>query len=128
MKNKILIIEDDIELCEELKCILEDVGYLIKVANNGLDGLNLIKNNKYDLALLDLKMPGINGLDVLREVKSNYEHVKVIIMTARMKINIEENKEKNENEEVILKLADLVIQKPFNIEDLIKSINYQISS
>lgn len=124
MKNSIIIIEDDIELCEELKQILEDEGFSIITANNGLDGLNLIKNNRFDLVLLDLKMPEINGLEILKSVKKNYKQLKVIIMTARMKIDIEENKEKNDNEEIILKLADKVIQKPFSIIDLIKSINY----
>ena len=107
--KRILVIEDDIELCDELKIILKDENYLTESANNGLDGLNMIKKNKYDLVLLDLKMPGLNGLEVLKIIKNTYKDLKVIIITARMNIEIEENKLKNEQEKNILKLADKVI-------------------
>lgn len=121
--KRILVIEDDIELCDELKIILKDENYLTESANNGLDGLNMIKKNKYDLVLLDLKMPGLNGLEVLKIIKNTYKDLKVIIITARMNIEIEENKLKNEQEKNILKLADKVIQKPFQIKNFLNTIN-----
>jgi two-component system, NtrC family, response regulator HydG len=81
-KNRILIIEDDKRLREILKKILDRKGFRVDLATNGSDGIAKIKQDFYDVALTDLKMPGIDGIEVLRAIKRISPETYVIIMTA----------------------------------------------
>ena len=120
----ILIIDDDLELCEEIQEILTDTGYQVDFANGGLEGLKKYNEKTYQLIILDLKMPDINGLEVLKQIKKNNKSVKVIIITARTKLNIEVTEiSKNKKEDNILKLADRILQKPFKIRNLLSIID-----
>ena len=78
---KILIIEDDKGLCEEMADILEDEGYCVSVTFNGCNGKNLIESNIYDLLLLDLKLPGLHGLSILKTIKKKIRKPRVIVIT-----------------------------------------------
>jgi len=122
--NFILIIDDDLELCEEIQEILTDTGYEVDIANRGIEGLKKYHEKIYKLIILDLKMPDINGLEVLKQIKKNNKSVKVIIITARTKLNIEVTEiSKNKKEDNILKLADRILQKPFKIKNLLSIID-----
>jgi DNA-binding NtrC family response regulator len=81
-KNKILIVEDDEKLGEVLKKILDKRGFVTEIALKGSDGLALTKQQSFDIALVDLKMPDIDGIEVLRSIKSISPNTYVIIMTA----------------------------------------------
>jgi DNA-binding NtrC family response regulator len=81
-KNKILIVEDDERLGEVLKNILEKRSFVTEVALKGSDGLALAKQQNFDIALVDLKMPDIDGIEVLRSIKNFSPNTEVIIMTA----------------------------------------------
>ena len=88
MENQriILIIEDEIPLLRSYGELLKSVGYNILLAENGADGLEILKSNvnSIDLVLLDLMMPGIDGLDVLRAIDkdhSKYGDMPIIILT-----------------------------------------------
>lgn len=81
-KNRILIIEDDKRLREILKKILDRKGFRVDLATNGSDGIAKIKQDFYDMALTDLKMPGMDGIEVLRAIKRISPKTYVIIMTA----------------------------------------------
>ncbi len=69
MAKKILIIDDDKELCEEMAEILKGEGYDVSTAFDGLAGKKLIEENHYNLLLLDVKLPDINGLDILKSMR-----------------------------------------------------------
>jgi len=81
-KNSILVIEDDRRLREVVRKILNQKGFVAEVAANGSDGLARAKQDQFDIALVDLKMPGIDGMDVLRSLKKLSPSTYVIIMTA----------------------------------------------
>ena len=81
-KNRILIIEDDKRLREILKKILDRKGFRVDLATNGSEGIARIKQDFYDMALTDLKMPGMDGIEVLRAIKKISPKTYVIIMTA----------------------------------------------
>jgi two-component system OmpR family response regulator len=83
--EKILIIEDDIQLTLFIKSVLERDGYHIKVINNGTDGLKEALNNIYSLVLLDVNLPGMDGVTLCRNLR-NSSQVPVIIFTAQNKI------------------------------------------
>ena len=120
MNNNILIIDDDDELSEEIAEILKDEGYKVTVAFNGLDGKSLIEKNKYNLLLLDLKIPGLTGFDILKIVKPKIKDLKVLVLTGRP---LSKNHlKKKAPEEETLKLADGIMNKPFEIEILLQTI------
>ncbi len=79
---KILIIDDQPGIRQLLSEILKEEGYLIYNAINGMDGISKIEEVKPDVILLDMKMPGMDGIEVLGELKQLHIKTKVIMMTA----------------------------------------------
>lgn len=80
--SKIIIIEDDRRLREVLKKILDRKGFFVEVAVDGSEGIKKTKQGFFDIALTDLKMPGIDGMEVLKAIKKLSPKTYVIIMTA----------------------------------------------
>ena len=81
-KPKILIVDDDHSLCEILANILDYAGYTGDVAHNGKTALTKIENNLFDLVLLDLKLPDIDGIKVLKEIMQKKPYLPVIMISA----------------------------------------------
>tara|TARA_R110002049_G_scaffold9778_14_gene49001 strand:- start:829 stop:1518 length:690 start_codon:yes stop_codon:yes gene_type:complete len=111
--SNILIIDDDQELGEMLSEFLSDDHLSVSVRLSGEDGLQALRENKYDLAILDIMLPGMNGLDVLKEVRRNND-IPVIMLTAR-----------GDDIDRILGLefgADDYLSKPFNPRELLARI------
>ncbi|MDF2546767.1 MAG: two component, sigma54 specific, transcriptional regulator, Fis family [Anaerosolibacter sp.] len=79
---KILIVDDEIEYQKVLSLILSDVGYDIASCSNGNEALEHIENNIVDLVLTDLKMPVMDGVELIKRIKEKYDDVDVIVMTA----------------------------------------------
>lgn len=110
---KILLVEDEEKLARFLELELTHEGYQIEKAFDGRMGLSMAENGQYDLMLLDIMLPGINGLEVLRRIRKSCS-LPVIILTAR--------------DEVMDKVtgldmgADDYITKPFSIEELLARI------
>jgi two-component system response regulator ArlR len=111
--GKILIIEDEEKIARFVELELEYEGYEVKKAFNGRDGLELVKTRPFDLVLLDIMLPGLNGIEVLRRIRQ-FSDVPVILLTAR--------------DAVVDKVtgldggADDYITKPFAIEELLARI------
>ncbi len=80
--NSILIVDDETKLLEIYQKTLEKEGYEITVANNGATAISLLKNNLYDLVITDLRMPGVDGLELFRWIVRNNPGTPVIISTA----------------------------------------------
>jgi len=78
---KILIADDEPMMRNLVLKILESEGYQISLASSGDEALEMLKADKFDLLLTDVKMPGMNGFDLLRKVKENWPDMAVIIMT-----------------------------------------------
>lgn len=81
-KPRILSVDDETSFTELLKQYFEPRGFEIEITSQGERALELLGKNHYDVALLDLKMSGINGDEVMREIKSRNIDVKVIFITA----------------------------------------------
>ena len=113
-KRSILIVDDELGVRESLKMILKP-NYQVHTATEGREALQSIQKNKIDLVALDLKMPGLSGIDVLRQIKKNDPDIEVIVITAHGTTqNIQEATQYG---------AGDFITKPFNVPDLINSIN-----
>lgn len=90
MSKSILVIDDERAVRDSFELALMDEGYEIRTAENGLDGLAAIEEKRPDLILLDLKMPGMNGVEVLRRIKAIDETISVHIVTAFQREFMEE--------------------------------------
>ncbi|MBI5145161.1 MAG: response regulator [Candidatus Omnitrophica bacterium] len=82
MPNNVLIVDDEKFLTDTLGAFLKSKGYNIFKAEDGQTTLNIIKNEMLDLVLLDIKLPGVDGIEILRLMRRDYPQVKVIVMTA----------------------------------------------
>lgn len=116
INQRILVIEDESNIQELLKYNLEKNGYKVAVADNGIDGLEEAFGNVPDLILLDLMLPGIDGLEVCKRLRSDKrtKKVPIFMLTA-----------KSEELDKVLGLelgADDYITKPFSIKELIARI------
>jgi len=80
---KILLAEDDSFLAEGLSMVLRDNGYSVDVEPNGLNADSAVGMNQYDLLILDLGLPKLDGLDVLKRIRSRGQTIPILILTAR---------------------------------------------
>jgi len=78
----VLLIDDDTELCELMGRFLESEGFDISMAYDGNQGLEMALTSDVDLAVIDIMMPGKNGMDLLRELRQS-SNLPVIMLTAR---------------------------------------------
>lgn len=114
MKKKILIIEDEEDLVKGLKLNLVDEGYEVDYALNGNEGLRKALKEKPDLILLDLMLPGMNGLEICKELRQNKMDIPILMLTA-----------KGEEIDKVIGLemgADDYISKPFSIRELLARV------
>lgn len=111
--NKLLIIDDDIPLTDLLSEYLSTQGFSVSVNNNPLEGIQSVKHYSYDLLLLDVMMPEMDGFDVLKSIRQ-FSAIPVIMLTA-----------KGDDFDKILGLelgADDYLAKPFNQRELVARI------
>ncbi|MDP2279764.1 MAG: response regulator [Nitrospirota bacterium] len=112
--KKVLIVDDDAELRSTLSEILKGAGYHIDEASSGKEAIEKMASKDFDIALLDLMMPKMNGIETLTELKKITPKTKVIMITAFATV---------ENAvDAIKKGASDYISKPFKIEELLTTI------
>jgi CheY-like chemotaxis protein len=81
-KAKLLIVDDEENIRFLFKEELEEEGYVVDVASNGLEALEKVKNAEFDLVVLDIKMPGMSGIQALNEIKNMNKNLPVILCSA----------------------------------------------
>lgn len=111
---RILIVEDEMDLSMILSEMLEMEGYYVDAAYNGISGLDNALSGIYDIIILDIMLPGMDGLQVLSEIRRNKLNTPVLMLTA-----------KSEIEDKVLgfdKGADDYLTKPFNTKELLARI------
>ncbi len=112
---RLLLIEDDEELSRNLRKNLEQAGFAVDVADNGIDGEFMGKTEPYDLIILDLGLPQRSGLEVLKNWRQAGLSMLVLVLTAR--------DEWHERVEGFKIGADDYLGKPFHVEELVARIN-----
>src|SRR5262250_2472174 len=109
---RVLIIEDEVRLAENLtRSLREGAGYGVDIAPDGEDGVFMAQSNPYDVVLLDLMLPKIDGLEVLKRIRESKQNTPVLVLTAR-----------DEKESVVALLnagADDYLTKPFDLGELL---------
>jgi len=113
-KNRILVADDEEALRNVLSSELEGEGYTVKSAADGQEAITLVQKNDFDLILLDIKMPNVDGFEVLKYVKDHAPKTKVVMLTgfADLKNAIESKK---------LGAEDFV-SKPYDLVDLLTTV------
>lgn len=110
----ILVIEDDPDIGDMLGINLRDEGYAVEIASDGTQGLSRLRQRRYDLLVLDLMLPGVDGLEICREMRRLDHYQPIVIISAKSA----------ETQRVLgLELgADDYISKPFSVPELIARI------
>ena len=83
MQSNVVIIEDEPEMAEYIKDVIQDHGYLGFTSNSGVEGMNLVKKVQPELVLLDLMLPDIDGRSICKKIKQDYPNIKVIMITGQ---------------------------------------------
>ncbi|MBP9820854.1 response regulator [Candidatus Saccharibacteria bacterium] len=117
--KKILIAEDEKPLAHAMELKLSNAGYVVTVANDGDQAIQYLKNNKYDLLLLDLIMPVSDGFNVLQNMKISKNKTPVIVMS---NLSQEEDKIKTTN----FGVKDFFIKSDTSLAELILKIQTYI--
>jgi DNA-binding NtrC family response regulator len=112
--ESILIVDDDANLCKALSEELTEVGYDTQYLTGGEGVLDYVKNNQVDLLLLDLKMPGKNGFDLLHDLDFENVDIRIIVLTAYADV-------KSAIESAKLGASDF-ISKPYDFDELLITI------
>lgn len=107
---KILVIEDSDHLRRSLIVGLSNLGFTVEATGNGSEGLNLALYNHYEIIILDLMLPQIDGMTILKKIRQENIHSKVIILSARVTVEDRVNG--------LLAGADDYIVKPFSFDEL----------
>jgi DNA-binding response OmpR family regulator len=114
-KKRILVIEDEQHIAEGIKLNLELQGYAVSIANDGVDGLARWKAWQPDLIVLDIMLPGIDGLSVLQGIRIEDEQIPVLILSAK---GTPQDRVKGFSLGV-----DDYLAKPFNLEEFLLRVN-----
>ena len=117
--KKILIIEDDKSISELQKDYLEVAGFHVVICSNGLDGLRMIEAGEFDLLILDIMLPGMDGLEILRKIKDQKD-IPVLLVSAK--------KEEIDKIKGLSLGADDYITKPFSPGELVARVNANLGN
>jgi two-component system, OmpR family, response regulator len=112
--NKVLIIEDELKIARIIKLELEHEGYKVEIAENGIAGLEKFGDEQWNLVLLDIMIPKLNGMEVLRRIRASGDMTPIILLTARDSIP--------DKVSGLDHGANDYITKPFQIEELLARI------
>lgn len=111
---RVLIIEDSTRLCKTISDFLKRNGFAVDSATDGEEGLFLAETNQYDVIILDLMLPKIDGLSILKKIRRSDNQTSVLILTAKDSVN-----------DRVIGLesgADDYLVKPFSLEELVARI------
>jgi DNA-binding response OmpR family regulator len=114
MKHKVLIVEDDNDIAQLVQMHVRDLGCQCDIANDGEIGLQKALKNPYDLIILDLMLPGVDGMEICKEVRSEKNYTPILMLTSR-----------SEEFDKVLGLefgADDYLTKPFSVRELIARV------
>ena len=110
MQEKILLIEDTADIARMVRAYLEESGFQVSTVLDGVEGLDALRTNRYDLVILDLNLPGMDGLALCRHLRSQGNDTPIIMLTGR-----------NSEQDIVLGLelgADDYLTKPVSLPEL----------
>ena len=117
--KKMLVVDDEMEICDFLKSFFEERDFIVSTANSGEQAISEMQQARPQIVLLDVHMPGMDGMNVLKHIKTQQPAVKVIMVTAL------ETREKIE--EAMRLGADNYITKPLSLEYLERDVQEKVA-
>ena len=120
-----MLVDDESDITATLSIALEDFGFEVDSYNNPLAALSNFKLNYYDLAILDIKMPEMNGFELLRKIRKEDENLRICFLTAMSELK---DHMSDINELSPAYDESQVIRKPISNKDLLRDINRIINS
>jgi DNA-binding NtrC family response regulator len=119
-RGKILVIDDESIVRTSCNRALSPEGYEVKLSQNGADALKMLEEESFDLVLTDLKMPDIDGIEVLKMIKERWPQTEVIVVTGYQTVDTAVKS---------IKLGAFdYIEKPFTPDSLIAAVNNAIAN
>ena len=110
--RSILVVDDDDDMREVVKLALSQEGYDVKAFGDGADAIEAARHQSFDLAIVDLKMPGTSGAAVIKEIKHRQPELPVVIITGSL----------DPSQEGLNDMFSRVLYKPFRIEELRETV------
>jgi two-component system OmpR family response regulator len=117
-KGQILVVDDELGIRTLLSEVLNIAGFQVTMAADGLDALNLIRKNKFDLILLDVNLPKVDGFAILEKIRASAPIQPIIMISARI--------EKDDVTHGLRLGADDYIRKPFSVEELVLRVENRL--
>lgn len=115
---RILVVDDDENIRKTMKAILEDEGYIVDLAATGSEAIQKTKEKAYNIALLDIRLPDMEGVELLKLIKDTVPHTRKIMVTGYPSM---------QNAVAALnKNADAYLIKPVNVEKLLNTVKEQL--
>ena len=115
---RIIIVDDDENIRKTLKIILEDEGYVVDLAATGNEAIEMTQETAYNIALLDIRLPDMEGVELLKRIKDNVPRTRKIMVTGYPSM---------QNAITALnKSADAYLVKPVDVEKLLKLVKEQL--
>ncbi|MGM9985907.1 MAG: response regulator [Bacillaceae bacterium] len=118
MKGKILVVDDQFGIRLLLSEVFKKEGYTVFQAANGFQALEIVKQDHPALVLLDMKIPGMNGIEILKGIKEINKQIKVILMTAYSELEMLNEAKENG--------AIHYFAKPFDINEVRRAVNKEM--
>jgi DNA-binding NtrC family response regulator len=117
-RSKILIVDDDENIRNTVKAILEDEGYLVDTAASGSEAIQKTQKTTYNIALLDIRLPDMEGVELLKLIKEGVPRTRKIMVTGYPSMQNAIN--------ALNKNADAYLIKPVDIENLLATVKNQL--
>jgi two-component system cell cycle response regulator CpdR len=116
MSTRLLIIDDDVDLCCGLADLLSEAGHTVETASDGPDGLSKIEKDGYDVVLIDIKLPGMDGIEFLKHLRDRRPKARIFIMSGAP------DAEERAAAGGVSDMISGVIRKPFDIDALLEAV------
>ncbi len=111
---RLLLIEDDKKIALFVKTGLKEAGFVVEYAQNGLDGLHFLETQRFDVAIVDLMLPGLDGLSVIKRIREQGVATPVLILSAKRTVD--------ERVEGLVAGGDDYLTKPFSFSELLARV------